>query len=98
MPALLNQNVDVAISEFERSFRNFACAGGISEIGRNEVCFASCGPNFIDCLLPAFRIATHDHNMDAKLRQFIGCGATDSARSSANKRCRGFGRHVQFSP
>jgi hypothetical protein len=56
---------------------------------------ASRGAEFVDCLLPALRIASHDQNMNAQLCEFIRSCATNSARSSSDKGCRSV-CHGQF--
>jgi hypothetical protein len=56
------------------------------KLGRNKIRFASCGPNFLDCLLPALRISPHNQNVYTKLSEFLGCRETDSARSTRYKR------------
>jgi hypothetical protein len=53
---VIDEDIDVAISEFDRSVGHFASAGCISRVGENEICLASCGANFVDCLVPAFRV------------------------------------------
>ena len=55
-PSIVNQNIDVAISQFDRPFRRVACAGCISKIRRNKIRFACCCANFVDCILTALRI------------------------------------------
>jgi len=84
-PSIVDQNIDVGISEFDRPFRHVACAGCISKVRRNKICLASCPANFVDRVLPALGIPAHDQDMDAKVRQFLGRRTTDSARSSSDK-------------
>jgi hypothetical protein len=38
--------------------------------------------------VPALQVTTYDQNANAKLRHFVGCRATDSARSAADECCR----------
>src|SRR5579862_2065616 len=87
-PGIVDENIHVAISKFKCPLRDVASAGCVAKIGRNKVCFASRGANFVRCLLPALRVSPPNHNMASELRQFLGCRETDSARSTRDKRCR----------
>jgi hypothetical protein len=40
-------------------------------------------------------MAAYDYDMDAKLRQFIGCRPANTARSSSNKCCQRIGSHLE---
>src|SRR5947207_985011 len=40
-------------------------------------------------------MAAYDYDMDAKLRQFIGCRPANTARSSCNKYCQRIGSHLE---
>src|SRR5579863_337340 len=93
-PRIVDQNIDVAISEFDRPFRHVACASCVSKVRRNKICVASCPANFVDRVLPALGIPAHDQDMDPNLRQFLGRRTTDSTRSSSDKG----GSSVTFHP
>jgi len=93
---IVDENIDPAISKFDGSLRDGACAGCVLKIGGNEIRFASCGLDFVDCLLAALRIAPHHNHVDAKLCEFPGCCATNSARSSCDQCGRTISRHVQL--
>jgi hypothetical protein len=89
--------VSATIPEFDRPFCQIAGTGCVLKIGGNKIGFASCRTHFVDCLLAALRITPHNQNMDAELRQFLGCRSTDSARSSGDKCCRRVACYVRFS-
>jgi len=55
-PGIVDENIDMAISEFDRFSGHFACAVCAAKLGGNKICFAACGANFVDCFLPALRI------------------------------------------
>src|SRR5258708_22566242 len=92
---IVDENIHMATSEFDRFPGHFASAVCAEKLGRNKIRFASCGPNFLDCLLPALRISPHNQNMITKLSEFLGCRETDSARSTRDKRCRIGVSHLQ---
>jgi hypothetical protein len=66
------------------------------KIRGNKVRFASLGTNFVDCPVSALRAAPHNHNVNAKPRELLGCSATDSARSSGDECCRTGAFHGQI--
>ena len=68
---VVDQNIHVAISELDRSLRYLACAVCVSKIRQNKIRFASRGPDFVDCLLTALRIAPYNQYVDAELRQLM---------------------------
>jgi hypothetical protein len=78
----------VATAKFDRSLRDGASAGCVSKIRRNKIRCTSRGAEFVDCLLPALRIASHNQNANAQLCQFIGRRTTNSAGSTSDKGCR----------
>src|SRR5580692_2095847 len=92
---IVDENIYVATSEFDRFRGHFASAVCSSKLRSNEIRFASCSPNFVDCLLPAFLISPHNQNVNTKPSEFLGCRETDSARSTRDKRCRIISRHLQ---
>ena len=57
---IVDQNIDIAISEFDRSSRHFARARRISQVRRNKIRFASCCTDFRNRLLAALGIAAYD--------------------------------------
>jgi hypothetical protein len=65
------------------------------KLGRNKIRFASCGPNFVDSLLPALSISPYNQNVNTELSEFLGCRDADSARSTRNKRRRIIVGHLQ---
>jgi hypothetical protein len=79
-PGVVDQNIDVTISDFDRFLGHSTCARCISEIRGNKIRRAACRTNFVDRLLPALRASPYDQDMDPKLGQFISRGATDSTR------------------
>ena len=86
-PGVVDQDIDMAISELDRFFGDFPRARGISQIRRNKIRFASCSSNLRNCSLPALGIPADDDNMVAELGQFVGRSPADSARPSGNKCC-----------
>ena len=67
-PRIVDQNIDMAVSELDRSSRHFARARRVPKVRRNKIRFASCCADFRNRLLPALRIAAYDYDVDAKLR------------------------------
>ena len=86
-PGVVDQDIDMAISELDRLSGDFTRARGISQVRRNEIGFSSRRPNLRNCFFPAFGVTTDNDDMDAKLSQFIGCGTANPAGSSCNKCC-----------
>src|SRR5260221_583124 len=95
---IVDENIDMATSEFDRLLSHFASAVCAQKLRRNKIRFASCGPNFVDCLLPALRISPYNQNVNTKLSKFLGCRETDAARSTGDKRCRIIACHLQSPP
>jgi len=95
-PCIVNQNIDVAVSELDGFLGHFPCTGCIPKIRGNEIRFTACCTNFLNCLSPALRTAPDNYRMDAKLSQFVGCRAADSACSSGDKSGRNTACHVQI--
>jgi hypothetical protein len=56
-PSIVDENIDMAISEFDRFPSYLTCAVCASKLGGNKICSASRSANFVDCLLPALRIS-----------------------------------------
>src|SRR5438094_3114012 len=91
-PRVVDQNVDTAVSEFDRSSRHFARSRRVSKVRRNKIRLASCCADFGNRLLATFDVASYDQDMDAKLRQLIDCRPSNTARPSRYECCR-CGRH-----
>ena len=70
-PRVIDQNIDMTISEFDRSFRYIACARCVSKVSGYEIVLASCCADFGNRFLAALRVATHDQNLRAKLSQLV---------------------------
>src|SRR6267142_837990 len=85
---IVDQNVDVPVSEFHRSSRDFPRACRVPKVKRYKVCFASCCADFGNRIFATIGIATDDYDMDAKLSQFIGCRTANTACSPCNECCR----------
>src|SRR5882762_2973850 len=85
---IVDQNVDVPVSEFHCSSRDFPRARRVPKVKRYKVCFASCCADFGNRLFATIGIATDDYDMDAKLSQFIGCRTANTACPPRNKCCR----------
>src|ERR1700733_3273083 len=92
---IVDKNIDMAISEFDRFPGHFVSAVCAQKLGRNKIRFSSSGPNFLERLLPALRISPHNQNVNTKLSEFLGCRETDSARATRYKRCRVIVSHLQ---
>ena len=60
---------------------------------RDEAAFREQGAGLPGATL---RIAAGDYDMNAKLRQFIGCRSANPAGSACNKCCQRIGSHLQF--
>src|SRR5207244_6619866 len=95
-PRIVDQNIDTAVTELDRSSGHFARAGRVSKVRRNKIRFASCCADFRNRLPPALGIAAYDNDMDSKLGQFGGCRPANPARSSCNQCCRRIGSHLPF--
>ena len=89
----VDQNIDMALSEFEGSFRHLARRRGVSKVRRYEIRLGSSCADFPNCPLAAFRIAAYDYDMNADLGEFIGGRPPNTARSTSNKCCRRIGSH-----
>src|SRR5260370_37375884 len=94
---IVDENIDMASSEFDCFPGHFASAVCAEKFGSNKIRFSFCSPNFVDCLLPALSISPHNQNVNTKFSEFLGCRETDSARSSRDKRCRIIVCHLQSS-
>jgi hypothetical protein len=92
-PHVVDQNIDMAISEFDRLLGNRARARRVAKVGGNKIRSASCGADFLNRPLAAFRIAANDQNVGAELGELNCHGPADTAGSSSNKSCR---IHLQF--
>jgi hypothetical protein len=90
---IIDQHVDMAVSQLDGLLRDRSGARSIAKVGRDEIGFPARRPYFGNRPLTAFLIATHDHDMNARLRQFVGYRAADTARCSGNKSCR---RHLRL--
>src|SRR5882724_1289775 len=84
----VDQNVDVPVSEFHCSSRDFPRTRRVLKVKRYKICFASCCADLRNRVFAAFVIATDDYDMHAKLSQFIGCRTANTACSSCDKCCR----------
>src|SRR3954468_6038913 len=93
-PCIVDQNIDMAISEFYRSSRHLARARRVSKVRRDEIGFTSCRANLGNGLVTAFHIPAYDQDMDTEPGQFFRCRPANSARAPGNKCCRGVGTHV----
>ena len=81
------------LSQLDGFFRDGAGARSIAKVGPDEIGFAARRTYFGYRPFTAFDIAAHDHDMNARLRQFVGCCAADTARRSGDKGCR---RHLRL--
>ena len=79
---VIDQDVDMAVSQLDGLLRDRSGAHSIAKVGRDEIGFPARRPYFGNRPFTAFLIAAHDHDMNARLRQFVGCRAADSARCS----------------
>src|SRR5262249_48199937 len=95
-PRIVDQNIDMAVAELDRSLGHGARARRVAKLRRDKIGFASCGTDVRNRLLAAFCIAAYDDDMDANLGQFIGCRPANTVRSSCNKCCQRIGSHWQF--
>src|SRR5215469_5568393 len=85
---IVNEDIDVPVSEIDCSLPHLAYRCCVSKVGGYEICFAACRANLVDRLLTAFRISAHNQDMNTKLSQFHRSGKTDSAGPSRNERYR----------
>jgi hypothetical protein len=93
-PSVVDQNIDMSVPELDRFFGHFARARRVSQVRRYKIRFASCSADFRNRRVATLRIAAHHDDMDAKLRQFIGCGSANPAGSACNKCCQRIGSHL----
>jgi hypothetical protein len=78
----------MAVSQLDGLFRDPSGARSIAKVGRDEIGFPARRTYFGNRPFTAFHIAAYDHDMNARLRQFVGCRAADTARRSGDKGCR----------
>jgi hypothetical protein len=78
----------MAVSQFDGLSRDRTGARSVAKIGRDEIGFRARRPYFGNRPCPAFHVAAHDHDMNARLRQFVGYRAADTAGCSGDKGCR----------
>ena len=57
-PRVIDQNIDMSVSEFDRSFRHIACARSVAKVRGYEIGPASCCADFGNRFLAAFEVAT----------------------------------------
>src|SRR5689334_15255905 len=86
-PCVVDQNIDMAISDLDRLLRHGARARSVAKVRRNKIPSPSRGADFLDRLFAALRIAANDQNVDAELCQLIGHGPANAAGSPRNKCC-----------
>jgi hypothetical protein len=67
--SIVDENVNMAISKFDRPLRHFTGASYVSKIGGYKICFACLGANCVDSFLPAHRVSPHNQDMNTKLSQ-----------------------------
>src|SRR5579862_6445392 len=89
---VVDENIDMATSKFDRSLCHLASAGCVAKIGGNEISPSSTRVNSSSAL----HIAPHHENVNTKLSEFFGYRETDSARSTRNKRCRTIAGHLEI--
>jgi hypothetical protein len=85
---VIDQHVDMAVSQLDGLFRDRTGARSIAKVGRDEIGFPARRPYFGNRPFTTFHVAAHDHDMNARLRQFVGYRAADTARRSGDKGCR----------
>ena len=69
----VDQNVDVPVSEFHCSSCDFTGARRVLKVKRYKVGVASCCADFRDRLFARLDIAACYNDVDASLREFLGC-------------------------
>src|SRR5207253_10629343 len=84
-PSVVDQNIDMSVSELDRFSGHFARARRASQVRRYKIRFASCSADFCNRLVATLRIAAHHYDMDAKRGQFISCRSANPAGSACNK-------------
>jgi hypothetical protein len=95
--SVVDQNIDMSVSELDRFSGHFARARRVSQVRRYKIRFASCSADFCNRLVATLRIAAHHYDMDAKRGQFISCRSANPAGSACNKCLQRIGSHLQFS-
>src|SRR5205807_2206520 len=85
-PRIVDQNIDMVVSERDRSSSHLARARRVSKVRRNKIGFASCCTDFRNRFLAALRIAADDDRDDWPLAGFTG--QCRSQRKSARPFCK----------
>jgi hypothetical protein len=62
---VVDQDVNMAASQLDGLARYRAGARSVAQIGRDEIGFPARYPYFGNRLFTAFRVAAHDHDMNA---------------------------------
>jgi hypothetical protein len=84
-PSVVDQDIDMPISDLDRFSCHFTRARGVSQVRRNKIRFAYRSLKLRNCFLPALSIPADDDDVDAKLSEFVGCSPADPARPSGNE-------------
>jgi hypothetical protein len=82
---IVDQDIDVTGTKFDRSFRSFARTRSVSKIRRDEIRLPSFRMDFGQRLIAAFSVAAYNYDGNAKLRRFFGGRSADATRPSCNK-------------
>ena len=62
---IVDQDIDLAICDFERFSGDYTCTRSIPEVRRNEVCLSARFAYVGNRLFTAVHISAHDHYMHA---------------------------------
>jgi hypothetical protein len=86
---IVDQDIDMAVSKFDRSSRNFTCTRSVAKVSRNKIRLPARCAYFGYGLFTPFRISAYKQYVHAQPSQFVGHGPTNTAGPSRNKCDRG---------
>src|SRR5438128_382407 len=95
-PGIVDENINMTISELDGSSGQFVRARCVLKVRRNKIRFASRGADFRNRLLAAFSIAAYDYDVDAKRGELIRCRPADTACATCDQCCGWICTHLRF--
>src|SRR5262249_60206183 len=81
---IVDQDIDMAVAKLNRFSRNLTDTGCIQQVRRDKIRLPSRRTYCRNRLLPVFRIAAYDQDMDAQLGKFVGGRPTNAARTAGS--------------
>jgi hypothetical protein len=82
---IVDEDINLAVSKFDRSSRNFTGTRGVPKVRRDKVRLSTGCSYFGDRLFAAFHIPAYDQHVNAQLGQFVSDSSTNTTRRSGNE-------------